>query len=98
MLRSFVRRLIRRAAGLPPHGTPEPTIADVTALSERLNAMDKGLQDLVYSQREESQRTVARLRTELDAVIKLYAGSPPGAPAGRALASKEHTARSSSDS
>lgn len=77
----FVRRIARKIVGLPPYGTAEPTTADITDLSDRINAMDKGLQDLIHANRSETSRALVRMRAELDAVIaQLQAAEAGQAP------------------
>lgn len=67
-MKAVIRRVVRKAAGLPPLATRVPTVAEIERLSERLDAMDKGLQDLMHANRTEMQRALRRMRSEIDAL------------------------------
>jgi hypothetical protein len=66
---TLIRRLVRRIAGLPPHGAPQVQPGDLEALWQRIEAMDRGLGDQIAATREETHRALLRMRAELDSVI-----------------------------
>ncbi len=70
MIKQVVRRLLRSAAGLPPYGTVEVTPADLAKVTDSLKAMDQGLHDMMLAMRAENERTLDRVRAEVDALSR----------------------------